>query len=292
MSSQESVARTVRLQCLWLAFLVIPPMLLAQSPSRKSDDKPEHLKHAFYEVAADYEITIGTGRELQHLPLRDEPIMHWLSLDGSKGTYVGSVFVWTRLKRPEVVGTIFTWDGDNVRMPGCEELYSYSMEQMLVRSGKGKVWRPAPCKHMQLLPNAPPPAATEQGRRLQLRRMSREFSGRMNRLGVHHPLRLLPRPVYEYECEDPDVLGGALFVLVAYVTDPDILLLIEARQTAEGPKWFFQPARFSDKSLWLEFQKKNIWTSQRLGHGTDKQHAVDPQYHVEYVKINAPFNRK
>ena len=78
--------------------------------------------------------------------------------------------------------------------------------------------------------------------------MSRDFSGRMNRLGEHHPLRLLPRPVYEYESDDPEILSGALLMLVAYTTDPDILLLIEARETAEGPRWFFQPARFSDKT--------------------------------------------
>jgi hypothetical protein len=254
-----------------------------------NEERSGQLKRIFHQVAGGYEITADTDTELKQLPLHDEPIMHWLSLDGSKGTYLGSVFTWTRMERPEIIGTIFTSDGTKERISVCEEFYSFSDDQLQVRSASGKVWRPAPSEKMQPIPGAPVPSESKQGRRLQVRKMSKEFSGRMNRRGVQHPLRLLPRPVYEYESEDPNVLGGALLVLVAYNTDPDILLLIEARQTAEGPKWFFQAARFSDKSLWLSFKEKDVWTSLRQGHGSDKPHADDHQYHVEYVTLDAPL---
>jgi hypothetical protein len=122
--------------------------------------------------------------------------------------------------------------------------------------------------------------------------MSREFSGRMNRRGVDHPLRLLPRPVYEYESDDPEISSGALLMLVAYSTDPDILMLIEARNTSDGPKWFFRPARFSDKSLWLTYKENDIWISLRAGHGTDQPQADDLQYHTEYVRLDAPLKGK
>lgn len=78
-------------------------------------------------------------------------------------------------------------------------------------------------------------------------------------------------------------------VLVAFSTDPDILLLIESRQTAAGPRWFFQAARFSDKSLWLAYREKDVWTSLRQGHGTDTPNAPDHQYHVDYVTADAPL---
>lgn len=271
-----------------IVFLSGCPMAFGQSASL-SEERSLQLKQIFHKVAAGYEITKGTGGELKQLPFRDEPIMHWLSLDGTEGTYLGSVFTWTRLQRPEVVGTIFTSDGTKEQIAACEEFYSFSSEQLLLRSGRGNIWRPAPSEIMQRIPDAPIPSQSQQGRRLQIRNMSRQFSGRMNRRGEFHPLRLLPRPIYQYESDDPEILSGALLVLVAYNTDPDILLLIEARQTAEGPRWFFQPARFSDKSLWLTFEERDIWISLRLGHGSNKPHADDRQYHVEYVTLDAPL---
>lgn len=256
------------------------------------DERSAQLKQIFQRVAKGYEITSDVGGALTPLPLYSKPIMHWLSLDGSEGTYLGSVFVWTRSQRPEVVGTVFTSDGTKETISSCEELYSFSPIQLSVRSERGKTWKPAPSERMLRIPDAPVPSTSPAGRRLQIRNISRKFSGRMNRRGVPHPLRLLSRPVYEYESDDPNVLGGALFVIVAYNTDPDILLLIEARQTENGPQWFFQPARFSDKSLWLSFDDKDVWTSLRQGHGSDEPHAVDRQYHVEFAKLEAPFLRE
>ena len=53
-------------------------------------------------------------------------------------------------------------------------------------------------------------------------------------------LRLLPKPLYRYESTDPEVLDGAVFALVSSAgTDPEIILLIEARKTPEGPRWVF-----------------------------------------------------
>ncbi|HUG67848.1 MAG TPA: hypothetical protein VMM76_08850 [Pirellulaceae bacterium] len=271
-----------------IALLSTCSRVFGQSTSL-SEERSLQLKQIFHDVAAGYEITEGSGGELKQLPLRDEPIMHWLSLDGTEGTYLGSVFTWTRLQRPEVVGTIFTSDGTKEQIAVCEELYSFSSEQLQLRSGRGTLWRPAPGENMRRIPDAPIPSESQQGRRLQIRNMSRQFSGRMNRRGEPHPLRLLPRPIYQYESDDPNILSGALLVLVAYNTDPDILLLIEARQTAEGPRWFFQPARFSDKSLWLTFKESDIWISLRLGHGSDKPHADDLQYHVEFVTLDVPL---
>jgi len=258
-------------------------------PSPSPTARSEQLKQVFHDVASGYTISPGNGPKRKLLTLRDKPIMHWLSLEGTTGTYVGSVFVWTKRGRPDVIGTIFTSQGDQERISVVRELYSFSFEQLEVRAGNGKSWRPAPNAAMRVVPGSPVPAASEQTRRLQIRTMARDFSGRMNRRGVEHPLRLLPRPVYQYAGEAPGILSGALLVLVAYTTDPDILLLIEARQTAEGPKWFYQPARFSDKSLWLTYQDKDIWTSPRQGHGTTKPHLKDLQYNVDNVTVDAPL---
>lgn len=283
--------RGIRLAIAILACAVLSTSDAGAQQSPTPDARSMQLKQVFDGVASRYRITSGLGQKQQVLPLYDGPVMHWLSLDGTTGIYYGSVFVWTRLGRPDVIGTFFTSQGDKERISVCQELYSFSSEQLAVRSGNGKAWRPAPSETMRVIPGAPAPATTEQARRLQIRMMARHFSGRMNRRGVGHPLRMLPRPIIQYSSDDPQILSGAVLVLVAYTTDPDILLLIEARKTGEGPKWFYQPARFSDKSLWLTYQNKDIWTSLRQGHGTTKPHPPDLQYNVDNVTVDAPLAR-
>ncbi len=271
-----------------LIAVTLVPRAFCQSDAANKQ-RSEQLKRLFNDVAEGYAIEETSSTPPQSLVLHDKPVMHWLSLDGSTGKYLGSVFTWTQQDRPEVIGTIFTSDVTKEQLPVCTEIYSFSMKQLVVRSEEGNAWQPDPTLSMQPVPDAPVPASSKQGRRLQLRSMARKFSGRMNRRGVDHPLRLLPRPVYEYECDTPEVVGGALLVLVAYNTDPDILLLLEARQTADGPMWFFQPARFSDKSLWLAYEGQDVWESMRQGHGTDAAHSEDRQYHVHNATLDAPI---
>jgi hypothetical protein len=60
------------------------------------------------------------------------------------------------------------------------------------------------------------------------------------------------------------VIDGAVFALVSSAgTDPEIILLLEARKTAEGPRWVFGAARFSDMSLWLKHKDLEVWSAIR-----------------------------
>src|SRR5206468_2270608 len=106
----------------------------------------------------------------------------------------------------------------------------------------------APGVELKPVPGSPAPAPTAAQRALQLRAIAREFSGRsLSDQGQAWELRLLPRPLHRYENPEGDLLDGALFALVSTAgTDPEIILVIEARTTAAGPRWFFGAARFSD----------------------------------------------
>ena len=101
----------------------------------------------------------------------------------------------------------------------------------------------------------------------------------MSRRGERWDLRLLPAPLLEYQEPSKDIIGGALFAFVGYSTDPEILVLLEARRTSEGAVWYFHPVRFSDKSLYLQFKNEPVWESLRRGHGSDAS-TEDPLYHV------------
>ena len=115
------------------------------------------------------------------------------------------------------------------------------------------------------IPGAPEPAATPAARLVQIRTLARDFSGRsLSDQGQAWTLRLLPRPLYRYESTDSAVVDGAVFALVSSAgTDPEIILLIEARKTPTGMRWDYGAARFSDMDLWLKHKDEEVWSSIR-----------------------------
>ncbi|TXT19273.1 MAG: hypothetical protein FD138_4360, partial [Planctomycetota bacterium] len=71
----------------------------------------------------------------------------------------------------------------------------------------------------------------------------------------------LAQPLYRYEPKSADLLDGAVFAFVSSAgTDPEIILPIEARKIDERWKWHTAGARFSDHSLTLRHQDKDVWT--------------------------------
>ena len=148
----------------------------------------------------------------------------------------------------------------------CHELHSLSEAVLVVDRDSPNTWEPqAPGLELKPVPGAPTPAASPAQRAIQIRALAREFSGRsLSDSDQSWELRLLPSPLYRYESTDPDVIDGAVFALVSSAgTDPEIILLLEARKTPEGPRWTFGAARFSDMSLWLKHKDQEVWNAIR-----------------------------
>ena len=106
---------------------------------------------------------------------------------------------------------------------------------------------------------------TAGARLLQMRRLAQEFTGHeVDSEGKKWDLRLLPAPLYRYPGGKTGVVDGALFTLVSNAgTDPEVLLLIEAKETDGKLRWQFACGRFSDRSLYVQRKDKEIWTSIR-----------------------------
>ena len=82
----------------------------------------------------------------------------------------------------------------------------------------------------------------------------------MNRL----ELRLLPTPLFRYHAAQTGVIDGALFALVSTAgTDPEVLLLIEAKEEGGKVRWEFACGRFSDRSLHVKRGDKEVWSRVR-----------------------------
>src|SRR5262249_57146973 len=82
--------------------------------------------------------------------------------------------------------------------------------------------------------------------------------------GKKWDLRLLPAPLYRYPEARSGVTDGALFTLVSNAgTDPEVLLLIEAREVGGKLRWEYACGRFSDRSLYVQRRDKDVWSSVR-----------------------------
>jgi len=232
----------------------------------------EHVRRA----AADYEMFVGQER----LRLREEPLLNWSN--AVNGDVRGSVFVWTANGRPEAIASIHKWFS---RRPQVEEheLHSLSLSPLRATRSGSEVWRPeGPGVTLQALADATPPAKSPRARLSQMKELAGDFRVVYEEKKNRVELRLLIQPLYRYESTDPDVLDGALFAFVR-TTDPDALVLIEARKTDDGMRWHYGLARQNAMALRFLHRDKvvaempNCWDRVRT-------HPEDPYIALKFVE--------
>jgi hypothetical protein len=192
-------------------------------------------------------------------PLKD-PVLH--RMQEVTGTSKGSVFVWVEPSgRPAAICDVFLFDDGPGRYRLNNEWHSLTASPLRAESplgvlfnatGPGLEWKP--------IPNAQAPAETPSGRDRQARRLAERFDAALvDRRSVRFPLRLLTTPLHRHDTADsPNSRGGALFAFCQQ-TDPELLLLIEARKSGAGYRWEYAVAGFSDMDLYLRLDGREVW---------------------------------
>jgi hypothetical protein len=218
----------------------------------------------YVKEASAYSITVESAPK-KKLELTKEPIFEW-SNPVRQGVQQGVVFLWLRDSRPAALGCIFSWP--DPRLPGrriIHEFHALDTEKLLVtRPNALNEWKPQVGLERKEIPDAEAPAATAGARLVQIRRLAQEFTGYEIDNGKRCDLRLLPAPLYRYPTAKTGVVDGALFTLVSTDgTDPEVLLLIEAREKGGKTRWEYACARFSDCSLYVQRKDKEVWSSVR-----------------------------
>ncbi len=119
-----------------------------------------------------------------------------------------------------------------------------------------------PGMELKPLSEAPAPAATAAERLRQMRNAVRQFRAEAtSREGERSQLRLLSSPLYRCEKTEGDLIDGALFAFVQ-ATDPDVVLLIEARRGAA--EWQYGLARLNSIALRAFFRDREVWSAPEL----------------------------
>jgi hypothetical protein len=216
----------------------------------------------YVKEAAEYSMAVESAPK-KALEFKKEPVFEW-SNPVRNEVQQGVVFLWLRDGRPAAVASIFSHP--HQKLPGRKinhELHALDPEKLLVKRDAYNQWKPQAGLVRAELPDAPAPAAGSGARLLQMRRLAKEFTGHeIDRQAKRWELRLLPTPLYHYPAAKTGVVDGTLFALMSNAgTDPEVLLLIEAREKDRKLHWEYACARFSDLELHVQRKDKEVWSS-------------------------------
>jgi hypothetical protein len=241
-------------------------LILVLAAADADDGLAKKMLPIYLKEAAEYSLAVESapGKALERTR---EPVFEW-SNPARLGLQQGVVFLWLRDGRPAALGCIFSHP--TPRLPGgrkvVHEFHALDTEKLLVsRPNALNDWKPQAGLGRNELPDAGAPAATAGARLVQMRRLAQEFTGHLVESdGKRCDLRLLPAPLYRYPSAGAGVVDGALFTLVSTDgTDPEVLLLIEARTEGGKPRWEYACGRFSNRDLHVQRNGKEVWSSVR-----------------------------
>jgi hypothetical protein len=247
-----------------MGLLTLVLVVLAADPS--DDGLAKKMLPIYVKEISEYSMAVESAPK-KELELKKEPVFEW-SNPVRQGVQQGVIFLWLRDGRPAALGCIFS--EPEGRLKGrkvIHEFHALDTEKLLVTRPANAMneWKPQVGLARRDLADAGVPAATAAARLVQMRRLAQEFTGHeVDGEGKRWDLRLLPAPLYRYPPAKTGVVDGALFTLVSNAgTDPEVLLLLEAREEDGKTRWEYACGRFSDRSLYVQRKEKEVWSSVR-----------------------------
>jgi hypothetical protein len=260
MKSQLSITLTA-LALLGLGVSMASPQQPEAPKDQSEAKKGDWLHEAYLKDASEYDFFLDDAKK-QRLKLLRDPVMRWTS----GGDYKGEVYVWTHQGTAAVVGCIFSGPQGKTSRSVMHEFHSLAPNPLHAGARGGTGWlSQEPGIRLEPLADAPEPAKNQVRRLTQMRDIARRFTSQVDRENARSEMRLLPQPIYRYEVADEGspVVDGAVFAFVWTAgTDPEVLLVIEARRTDQGVRWFYAPARFTNREAWLKYQDREVWRAE------------------------------
>lgn len=238
-------------------------LLLILAADKPDDGLAKKMLPIYVKEAEAYSLAVASDPK-KTLELKKEPVFEWTN--APRNDTQGSVFLWLRDGRPAAIGNILSYP--HTKLPGRQivhEFHALDWKKLVVKREAYNQWKPQAGLDRKELPDAAAPAASREARLVQMRRLAQEFGGHgIDWDGKRWQLRLLPTPLYRYPAAKSGVVDGALFTLISSAgTDPEVLLLLEAKQGGGKLHWEYACGRFSDWELRVERKDKEVWSSIR-----------------------------
>ena len=254
-------------RCVGAGWLVLVLAVCVMGPAEAEDGRLEASEtearvadalRTTTDAARQYDIQIA-GSSPRTLRLHPASILKWSN--PVAGEVYGNVFLWTDQGRPQVVGSLFQWYSPMTH--GSHEFHSLSNEPLVASRGGLRVWTTsAPGVRWHPVAQSPSVADSPAVRLRHARAISRGFQiEKTDREGVSRRLRLLAQPVFRYGDDASDVIDGMLFVFVQG-TDPEVFLMVEAKQNGAQAQWQFALVRMNSVSFVASYQDQEVWRTE------------------------------
>jgi len=208
-------------------------------------------------MADRYELSRGADGKIP-LERVSEPVLRWTN--PVRGASDGCLFLWTDGDRPAAILSIYPSFGSNATQ-WDHEFQSLSGAVLVARRARAPVWFPEkPGIEWKFLTDSGSPAESAPRRLSQIRSLAAKFSCTVTVRGDKTALRLLTTPIYRYGDPKSEVIDGALLAF-AQGTDPELLLLLEARAAGERREWHYALARLTMWELEARFGDRAVWSA-------------------------------
>jgi hypothetical protein len=254
----DSLARWTRRSLFLLALILTitsarrSPAQDVQGPSTKEQErlKLEEMKQVVRRFRME---VIDDRRQPSPATPAAEPLHRWT--DPTRPFSGGALWAWRSSGRPVAIIAIELYDS--------WALEFVSLSAGPLRADDGAIsWTPAGAGVVfRDIPDSPAAAIDEAGRLRQMRELARAFSASEFWEERHHALRLMPHPIDRYADSGSGLVDGAIFAY-ANGTNPEVLLMIEARRQGDRPSsWVYAAAPLSKAASTLKIGTREVWTS-------------------------------
>lgn len=260
---QKQTRLFVNFRCFVVSFVFISGGVVSTAYAQPADSKSgsdksrtQKFLNLATKAAGEY-IFINRDDPQMKIELNEKPVLRWTNPIG--GDWYGAVFVWTNRGRPEVIASIYQ-GYSRPGQPVSHEFHSLSLAPFTATRNERLAWSPQKAGlQLKPIPQADSPGKSSAIRSLQMRKLARGFKAlKTEEDGTSRSLRLLSQPLYRYKSTNPDVLDGAIFSFVQ-ATDPEVLLIIEARKSGNKTFWHYGLARMNRVSFEVMHNNRKVW---------------------------------
>ncbi|AMV20855.1 hypothetical protein [Planctomyces sp. SH-PL14] len=189
-----------------------------------------------------------------------EPLLRWNNPVSNVPD--GTIFLW-KDARSQPVAIVQVFILGNTKDLWLHEFQSLTTSPLSVKQGTATTWNPRRGGiTYKPLADAPAPAETKTARLTQMRQIAKRFQFQDDFEGKSRwELRLMTTPLYRYGSDEGDVVDGAIFAY-AHGTDPEGLLLLEARRSDKGGalEWHHALAPMTGYALTAKDRDQEVWS--------------------------------
>jgi hypothetical protein len=232
----------------------------AIEPEKSEEDlQKERIREWMQSYAEETTVAVLTDAGAQPAEMVAEPVFRYS--DVPREIPDATLWVWTRNGRPVAFQKVEVnaWQGTSQWTICYASLADELIETRWPQRDVFKSTEPGVV--YKSVPEAPAPANGALQRTLQIKALKDRFAGSIDQgNGEYEPIRVLPTPIFQYTDPDTKLPLGAIFAMTSTGTNPDVLLLLDARPDADGRlRWHYGIARLTSVGHQVKLDDMVVW---------------------------------